>query len=63
MPKVRVLEKSFINNTIVEEGEIVEYEGKLGTNLELVEEEDEPKPAIKKWKAGKSSDTEPADAI
>lgn len=38
MGKYRVLTKSFINNTIAEEGDIVEYEGKPGTNLELIEE-------------------------
>ena len=38
MAKVRVLEKSFINNAIREEGDILEYEGRLGANLELVEE-------------------------
>lgn len=32
-----VLERSFINNTVVEEGEIVEYDGKPGKNLELIE--------------------------
>ena len=42
MPKYKVLTKSFINNTIVEEGEIVDYDGKPGTNLELVED-DKPK--------------------
>lgn len=38
MAKYRVLEKSFINNTIVEAGEIVEYEGRASGNLELIEE-------------------------
>ena len=32
----RVLEKSFINNAIAEVGDIVEYTGEPGTNLELV---------------------------
>lgn len=36
MAKYKVLEKSFINNTIVEAGEIVEYTGRAGSNLELV---------------------------
>jgi len=36
MAKYRVLEKSFINNAIVEAGVIVEYAGKPGSNLELV---------------------------
>lgn len=38
MAKYRVLEKSFINNTIAEEGDVVEYDGKPGKNLELIEE-------------------------
>lgn len=36
MPRYLVLTKSFINNTIVEEGEIIEFDGKAGSNLELV---------------------------
>lgn len=36
--RYRVLQKSFINNSIVEEGEIVEYHGKPGSNLERVDE-------------------------
>ena len=38
MAKYKVLEKSFIDNAIREEGEIVEYEGEAGPNLELIEE-------------------------
>lgn len=37
MPKYRVLVRSFINNGLREEGEIVDYEGKVGSNLELIE--------------------------
>lgn len=37
MPKYRVLAKSFINSAIVQEGEIVEYDGEPSENLELVE--------------------------
>jgi hypothetical protein len=36
MPRYLVITKSFINNSIVEEGEIIEYDGKAGSNLELV---------------------------
>lgn len=36
MPEVRVLEKSYINLRIVEPGEIIDYDGELGSNLELV---------------------------
>lgn len=45
MPKVRVLVKSFINGNLIDpetmpaEACIIEYEGKVGSNLELVEEE------------------------
>lgn len=35
--KYRVLVKSFINNAIVEAGELVDYDGKPGSNLELIE--------------------------
>jgi hypothetical protein len=36
MAQVRVLQKSYINNRIVEEGEIIEYDGELSGNLEPV---------------------------
>ena len=38
MASYRVLEKSFINNALVEEGTIIEYEGEAHDNLELIEE-------------------------
>lgn len=63
MPKYRVLEKSFINNAIREEGEIVEYEGRPSANLELLEEEDAQPKATKKWKKADAAEpTETADA-
>lgn len=34
MPRYRVLAKSFINNAIVNEGDIVDYDGIPGANLE-----------------------------
>ena len=43
MAQYKVLQKSFINNNIVEEGEIVEYEGKPGANLELLKSKRSPK--------------------
>jgi hypothetical protein len=63
MAQYRVKERSFINNTIVEEGEIVEYAGRPGSNLEPIgsdgrtleptEEDTGLVPgAIKKWKKG-----------
>lgn len=42
MPQYKVLAKSFINNSIAEEGDIVEFSGKAGSNLELIED-DKPK--------------------
>lgn len=42
--KYRVLVKSFINNAIVEAGELVDYDGKPGSNLELIEGD---KPEVK----------------
>lgn len=54
MPQYRVLAKSFINNTIVEEGEVIEFDGKAGSNLELIEGD---KPAAAKGKGkGKAKD-------
>lgn len=32
----RVLQRSFIDNRLVEEGEIIEYDGEAGSNLELI---------------------------
>lgn len=58
MPQYRVLAKSFINNSIVEEGAIVEYEGEASDNLELIEDE---KPKRKKGAAAQASDEQSAD--
>lgn len=44
MAKYKVLEKSFINNAIVEAGEVIEYDGEASNNLELI---DEKKPKAK----------------
>ena len=55
MPKYHVLAKSFINNTIAEVGEVVEYNGKPGSNLELVVEK-KPEAAPQKGAKGKSLD-------
>jgi hypothetical protein len=44
MAQYKVLERSFINNAIVEEGAVVEYDGEASSNLELIVEE---KPAKK----------------
>lgn len=37
MPKFEVLQKSFIGNRIVEEGEIVDYDGEPSDNLKPVD--------------------------
>lgn len=57
MAQYRVLTKSFINNSIAEEGDLVEFDGKPGSNLELVQDEAAPKKG-----KGKKSDAVPADA-
>lgn len=63
MAQYRVLVKSFINEAIREEGDIVEYAGKPGSNLELVEEEEAQPKATKKWKKADAAEpTESADA-
>jgi hypothetical protein len=36
MPHYKVLQKSFINNTVHEEDAIIEYDGVAGSNLELI---------------------------
>lgn len=47
MPKFRVLKKSFVNNTIVEEGEIIELDRQISELFEPLEEEEKPKKAKK----------------
>lgn len=54
MPTYRALQKSFINNRIVEEGETVEYDGEPSANLELVEDA----PKADKKAAGKKGSTD-----
>lgn len=46
MKKYRVLVRSFIGGSLVEPGAVIEYDGKPGSNLELVKEE-KRKPAGK----------------
>ena len=59
MAKYRVLTKSFINNTIVEAGALVDYDGKPGSNLELVEGD---KPEAKAKGKGKGAAPAASDA-
>lgn len=62
MAKYRVLTKSHINNAIVEAGEVVEYDGKPGSNLELVEG-DKPDAKVKgKGKGAASAASDAGDA-
>ena len=46
--KVRVVSRSFVDNVLVEEGAILDYDGELGANLEECVEEEEEKPKKKK---------------
>ena len=43
MPKYKVLQKSFIGNSICEEGAIVDYDGEASKNLELIPEPKKPR--------------------
>lgn len=54
MPRYRVLVRSYINNAIREEGDVVEYDGRPGSNLELIK-------APKEAKAQKAEAAKPAD--
>lgn len=54
MPMYYVLAKSFINDAIREVGEIVEYNGKPGSNLELIPEKKPDAP--KKGASAKAQD-------
>lgn len=44
MPRYRVKEKSFINNTIVEAGEEIEYDGEASDNLEPLDKKKAAEP-------------------
>lgn len=63
MAQYRVLTKSFINNSIQEEGAIVEYDGKPGSNLELVEDKPEPQKGKGKKGAVASAPDDAADVF
>jgi len=57
MAKYRVLQKSFINNALVEEGQVIEFDGEPSSHLELIEEdESESKPKGKGKKGAAASD-------
>lgn len=48
MARYKLLAKHFVNNSIHEEGEIVEYDGKPGQYMELVEDENKGRAKAKK---------------
>lgn len=56
MAKYRVLTKSFIGNTLVEEGAVVDYDGEPGPNLEPMPEEAPPAKSGKKGAAAAGDD-------
>jgi hypothetical protein len=60
--KYRVLAKSFIGNGIREEGDIVEFDGKPGANLELIQEE-KPSKGKGKQEAEKAVEEASGDAV
>jgi hypothetical protein len=43
MALYKVLERSFVNNALLEEGAIVEYSGEVSANLELIKAADAKK--------------------
>jgi hypothetical protein len=57
MAKYRVLQKSFIDSALVNEGDIVEYDGEPGHNLELIE----PEAKTKGKKGAASAESEASD--
>ena len=52
MAKYRVLTPSFINNALVQAGDVVEFDGKPGSSLELIEDD---KPEVKTKGKGKGA--------
>jgi hypothetical protein len=44
MPLYKVLQQSFVNGRLVSEGELVEYDGDVHDNLELVKKGSKAKP-------------------
>ena len=55
MAQYKVLERSFIDNRIYEEGAIVEYDGDAGPNLEVVGKSKGSKNAAEDAPAGDSA--------
>ncbi len=59
MPKYRVLALSYINNALVQPGEVVEYDGKPGANLELMKGEKPWAPSADKRTPTPANDSKP----
>jgi hypothetical protein len=57
MPQYRVLQRSFINNAILEEGAVIEFDGEPGPNLEPIKVDKAAKGA--KGGRGKAQGDEP----
>ena len=60
MPQYKLLAKHFLNNRMHEEGEIVEFDGKAGSMMELVEDD---KPAAAPKKGGGKKAAAPVEAV
>jgi len=59
MAQYKVLQKSFINNHIVEEGETIEYDGPVGSNLELISPKRAQKNSAASHEANASNEVSP----
>ena len=62
MPRYKLLAKHFINNTLYEEGEIVEYGGKAGSAMELIEDDEPAAPKAKGKGKGKAAEAVESEA-
>jgi hypothetical protein len=62
MAKYKVLTRSFIDNHIVEPGAEIEFNGKAGSNLELIEPEAKVEKPVKPTKA-KAEDSKADDLV
>ena len=60
MPQYKLLARHFLNNTLYEEGAIVEFDGKAGSMMELIED-DKPAAAPKGKGKGKAAPVEAAE--
>jgi hypothetical protein len=63
MALYRVLERSFINNALVEEGATVEYDGEVASNLELIKKPKTTKGEAASQPAEGEAASQPADSL